>query len=70
MSAHGPDLQAFEGATEAELAPERYKDTMAFMFETCRVIHPTRDALDASERQTGYQDCWAGLKKHFDPTRP
>jgi len=71
MSGHGPDAESFEKAVRTDTSkPQHVTDTMAFMFETCRVIHPTRDALDASERQTGYQDCWAGLKKHFDPTRP
>ncbi len=65
MSAHGPDLQAFEGATEAELAPERYKDTMAFMFESRYVIQPTPFALEAAELQKDYLDCWQGLESRF-----
>jgi homogentisate 1,2-dioxygenase len=65
MSAHGPDLQAFEGATEAELAPERYKDTMAFMFESRYLIQPTSFALEAAELQKDYLDCWQGLESRF-----
>ncbi len=43
---------------------------MAFMFETRCVLRPTRQALDAAERQTGYHRVWDGLARHFDPTRP
>jgi homogentisate 1,2-dioxygenase len=42
---------------------------MAFMFETRNVIHPTRQALDAPQRQRDYQLCWQGLVKHFDPAQ-
>jgi homogentisate 1,2-dioxygenase len=41
---------------------------MAFMFETRAVLRPTQQALDAAHRQRDYQQCWAGLQKHF-PTR-
>ncbi|MFT3761129.1 MAG: homogentisate 1,2-dioxygenase [Pseudoxanthomonas sp.] len=66
MSGHGPDAATFEKASNADLSrPDVIADTMAFMFETRAVIRPTRQALDAPHRQRGYQDCWAGLKKHF-----
>jgi homogentisate 1,2-dioxygenase len=42
---------------------------MAFMFETRAVIHPTRQALEAPQRQRDYQDCWRGLRKHFSAPR-
>lgn len=70
MSGHGPDAATFEKASSADLArPDVIKDTMAFMFETRAVIRPTRQALDAAHRQRDYQDCWAGLKKHFAAPR-
>jgi homogentisate 1,2-dioxygenase len=66
MSGHGPDAATFEKASNADLAkPDVIKDTMAFMFETRAVIRPTQQAMDAAHRQRDYQDCWAGLKKHF-----
>jgi len=40
------------------------------MFETAAVIKPTRYALEASELQADYANCWSGLKKNFDPSRP
>ena len=66
MSGHGPDAATFDKASSADLGkPDVIKDTMAFMFETRAVIRPTRQAIDAAHRQRDYQDCWAGLKKHF-----
>jgi homogentisate 1,2-dioxygenase len=70
MSGHGPDATSFEKATAADTTkPDHIVDTMAFMFETRAVIHPTRQALEAPQRQGDYQDCWRGLKKSFDPSR-
>ena len=34
MLPHGPDVDAFEGASNAELKPHKLEGTMAFMFET------------------------------------
>src|SRR6266480_6813226 len=68
MSGHGPDAQAFERATSADLArPDYIKDSMAFMFETRCIIRPSRHALESSQLQAEYFQCWQGLKKHFDP---
>lgn len=66
MSPHGPDAEAFAAASEEALNPVRYENTMAFMFESRYVIHPTRFALEASQRQRDYVACWQGLRKHFD----
>jgi homogentisate 1,2-dioxygenase len=67
MSGHGPDAATFEKASAADLSkPDVITDTMAFMFETRQVIRPTAQALAAAHRQHDYQDCWQGLKKHFD----
>lgn len=68
MSPHGPEAGVFEQASKAELKPERYRDTMAFMFESRYVIAPSRFALDTPARQKNYLNCWDGIKKHFDPT--
>ncbi|HEY6453042.1 MAG TPA: homogentisate 1,2-dioxygenase [Steroidobacteraceae bacterium] len=71
MSAHGPDAATFASASRADTSrPERLQDTMAFMFETRRVIHPTRYALDSPQRQRDYEECWGALTSHFDPSRP
>ncbi len=39
MSAHGPDSDTFSKASEQKLAPERYQNTLAFMFETNHPWH-------------------------------
>jgi homogentisate 1,2-dioxygenase len=70
MSAHGPDAATFDTASRADTSvPLRVADTMAFMFETRCVIHPTRQALDSPQRQHDYFRCWQGLARHFDPQR-
>jgi homogentisate 1,2-dioxygenase len=65
MSAHGPDAEAFSGASKAELKPQRYEDTMAFMFESRYIIQPTKFALETVHRQSNYTECWHGLEKKF-----
>ncbi|MDE2224944.1 MAG: homogentisate 1,2-dioxygenase [Xanthomonadaceae bacterium] len=70
MSGHGPDAASYSKALATDTSkPQHVVDTMAFMFETRCVIHPTKQALDAMQRQRDYQDCWQGLQKHFDPSR-
>jgi homogentisate 1,2-dioxygenase len=67
MSAHGPDADAFEKARDADLKPQRYENTLAFMFESRYVIRPTKFAMETEARQEDYFECWEGLKKNFDP---
>ncbi len=71
MSPHGPDAQTFEKASAADLSqPDYIRNTMAFMFETRRVIRPTAAAMSSSTLQNGYDEAWSGLRKHFDPNKP
>jgi homogentisate 1,2-dioxygenase len=65
MSAHGPDLDAFEKASNAELAPQKLSGTMAFMFESRYIIRPTKFAMETAELQHEYSEVWQGLKKNF-----
>lgn len=66
FTAHGPDAATFAKASSADLSrPEVITDTMAIMFETRAVIHPSRQALDAAFRQGEYTECWDGLDRHF-----
>lgn len=68
MSGHGPDADTFEKASHADISQAHYiRDTMAFMFETRRVIRPTSAALSSDTLQSDYYQCWQGLKKHFTP---
>lgn len=63
---HGPEASVFEAASHTELAPQKYENTLAFMFESRFPIAPTEFALNTPLRQTDYIDCWKGLTKHFD----
>jgi homogentisate 1,2-dioxygenase len=70
MSGHGPDAASFDKASASDTTkPDHIVDTMAFMFETRAVIRPTRQALESPQRQRDYQECWHGLRKHFDAGR-
>ncbi|MCC6007583.1 MAG: homogentisate 1,2-dioxygenase [Rhodobacteraceae bacterium] len=68
MLPHGPDHDAFEGASNAPLAPQKLENTMSFMFETRFPQHLTEFAALEAPMQSGYVDCWAGLAKKFDGT--
>jgi homogentisate 1,2-dioxygenase len=61
MSGHGPDLESWKKASEAELKPAKIEGTMAFMVETCWPYRPTRFALDRA--QPDYDQAWAGFPK-------
>ena len=68
---HGPDATTFEQQSNVDLSkPTVIRDTMAFMFETCLPILPTRFALELAPLQDEYYRCWQGLRKHFDPAKP
>jgi homogentisate 1,2-dioxygenase len=70
MLPHGPDRDAFEHASNVKLEPVKLTGTMAFMFETRFPQVLTRYAAETPALQPDYQDCWKGLQKHFDPTKP
>jgi len=68
MGGHGPDAATYERASRSDTSrPTHETDTMAFMFETRRVIRPTLAALESPLRQRDYAHCWRGLAAHFDP---
>ncbi|WEF34353.1 homogentisate 1,2-dioxygenase [Pseudoduganella chitinolytica] len=70
MSGHGPDAATFDKASASDTSkPAKVADTMAFMFETRNVIVPTEQALASPQRQRDYQQCWAGIRKHFHSGR-
>ena len=68
MLPHGPDDGAYESASSAKLTPNKLDNTMSFMFETRFPQHLTNFAANEAPLQQTYQDCWNGLKKHFDGT--
>lgn len=68
MLPHGPDRNAFEGASNANLKPEKLDQTMSFMFETRFPQHLTEWAAKNAPLQDDYIDCWDNLDKKFDGT--
>lgn len=72
MTPHGPDAETFEKASNADISqPDYLRNTLAFMFETRRVIRPTAIALASDTLQSDYDMAWSGFRKHFnaDPTK-
>ena len=61
MSGHGPDVDSWRKASEAELKPVKIEGTMAFMVETCWPYRPTEWALERA--QPDYDEAWAGFPK-------
>jgi homogentisate 1,2-dioxygenase len=61
MSGHGPDVDSWRKASEAELKPVKLEGTMAFMVETCWPYRPTKWALDRA--QPDYDQAWRGFPK-------
>jgi homogentisate 1,2-dioxygenase len=61
MSGHGPDVDSWRKASEAELKPVKIEGTLAFMVETCWPYRPTEFALDRA--QPDYDQAWAGFPK-------
>jgi homogentisate 1,2-dioxygenase len=70
MLPHGPDLDAFEKASHAELKPHKLEGTLAFMFETRFPQRLTKFAAETAALQRSYLTYGRGLKRHFDPSRP
>ncbi|XP_037047583.1 homogentisate 1,2-dioxygenase [Bradysia coprophila] len=67
MTPHGPDHQCFEGASNAELVPQRVADdTQAFMFESSLSMAVTKWGEETCQKlDVNYYECWQKLEKHF-----
>lgn len=61
MSGHGPDVESWKKASEAELKPAKIESTLAFMVETCWPYRPTQFARDRA--QPDYDEAWLGFPK-------
>jgi homogentisate 1,2-dioxygenase len=68
MTAHGPDAETHERASNAELKPHKLTDTMAFMFESRFAMRLTRQAVASAELQHDYFEGWQGLQRRFPGT--
>jgi homogentisate 1,2-dioxygenase len=67
MLPHGPDVDAFEAASQTDLKPVKLTNTLAFMFETRFLQRPTRYAADTPCLQKDYADYGHHLEKRFSP---
>ena len=65
MQPHGPDVPTFDKATNAELAPHKIGNSLAFMWESRWVFRPTKHALQAPQLQKDYDRVWDGFKKRY-----
>jgi homogentisate 1,2-dioxygenase len=66
MSPHGPDKEAFEKASNAQLNPERVAmGSLAFMFESTYMINPTEFAMTVAPLDKQYHTAWTPLERHF-----
>ena len=68
MLPHGPDKNAFEGASNSNLGPQKLENTMSFMIETRFPQHLTAFAANTAPLQDDYIDCWTDIEKKFDGT--
>ncbi|KQQ57318.1 homogentisate 1,2-dioxygenase [Pseudomonas sp. Leaf127] len=65
MSAHGPDHLTVQNAMAADLVPHKIENTLAFMFETGKVLRPSHHALACPQLQNDYDHCWDGMARTF-----
>ena len=65
MAGHGPDLDSWTAATNADLKPHKIDGTMAFMVESCWPYRPTPQAL--AHAQLDYDAVWADFPKAVLP---
>lgn len=66
FTGHGPDADGFNKASSAELKPQRYDNTMAFMWESHYPFATTEQALKKpSLLEENYFQCWQNLPVTF-----
>ncbi|CDS00280.1 hypothetical protein [Sporisorium scitamineum] len=66
-TAHGPDKETFEKASEVELGPIKVGEgSMSFMFESAYQLATTKYAIEESGKvQQGYWKAWSDLRNNF-----
>jgi homogentisate 1,2-dioxygenase len=67
MSAHGPDANSHEKASNVDLKPAKVGEgSMAFMFESCLMVGVTEWGLKNGKVQEDYnEESWEPLKPRF-----
>lgn len=61
MVAHGPDYHSWQKELERKNTPVFLDNTLAFMFESNEVWHPTTTAINLTEHQQDYGESWVGF---------
>jgi homogentisate 1,2-dioxygenase len=69
MIPHGPDGDAFEQGSHAELKPHKIENTLAFLFETRYPQRVTHYAANLDQLQKQYGAYGQVLRKQFDPSQ-
>jgi homogentisate 1,2-dioxygenase len=74
MVGHGPDANTYKAASDSKNAhfqgPVKMPEgSWSFMFETTYFLRLTQFAKEF-QTDDKYHECWAGLPREFDPTRP
>ena len=69
MLPHGPDMDAFETASKAELKPHKLEGTLAFMFETRFPQRVTPFAAETAAAAASYGD-YGQRWQAFRPDQP
>jgi len=65
MAAHGPDCNTTLQAEQTSLEPNRYRDTLAFMFESNMAWDVTEYAQNSKYLQQDYYQCWQEIPDRF-----
>ncbi|KAL2257059.1 hypothetical protein VTK26DRAFT_722 [Humicola hyalothermophila] len=68
MSGHGPDVDSYEAARNAELKPAKVGEgSCAFMFESCLMVGVTDWGLKTCQKvqETYSEHSWGGVKVHW-----
>lgn len=69
MAAHGVDAVTYQAAISKPLTPEKYANSLAFMFESNLPWDLCESASQLSIKQKDYYQCWSQLKSHFNGPR-
>lgn len=65
-SPHGPDVVSYSKAiAEKDTGPVRQAGGMAFMFESCLMLSPSKLAMNCDTLQLDYHSIWQGFQQQI-----
>lgn len=68
MTPHGPDADAFKKASSGSQQPQKYSNTLAFMFESTLFFKICKKSIPLIKKDEDYYKCWDGLDNQFKKT--